>query len=807
MKNIIVFTIGFLITTMRSISSIAQESNASANQEGKNISSLKHTWSAQWITHPTASTLDYGVFNLRRTFKLDSVPNSFTIYVSADNRYRLYVNGAYICEGPSRGDIGHWRYETLDIAKHLEVGHNLIAVEVVNFGEFRHAKQQTFQTAFILQGESTNPVNINTSKNSHWKVIKNEAYNCIPFVSDSVGGYYAAGPGDHITGEKYPWGWKLPSYDDSSWQSPRLAMVEFAVGRGFLYGSTWFLVPRTIPLMEESETRFKEIVRTVNIEDPAPFYTGKDPLKVPANRKVSLLLDHEVHTIGHPELTVSGGENSSIKITYAEGLMYGNNSRIANSGWLKGNRNQVEGFEMRGYYDIILPDGGNERTYKPLGMRTFRYVQLDIVTDDDPLVIEDYHGVYGAYPFEEKAKFTSADVSLNKIWETSWRTLRNSSTEGFEDPYYEQLQYIGDTRIESLVSIFVSGDDRLMRKAIQQFDDSRLTIGLTQSRYPSYIVQVIPTYSLLWIGMMHDFLMYRNDPEFLRQFLPGIEGVLAWFERNMDKNGMLGSLEWWNFTDWSSGFTNGIPPGADDGNSANVSLQYVLALKNASDIFAHLGDIEKADKYLKISKSLQEAVYEHCFDHDKGLIAERPEKDVFSQHTNIFGIISNTFKPHEQKQVMEKVLEDKDLIQASIYFRFYLHRALLMSGMGNQYLTMLSPWNNMLAMGMTTFGERDERPRSDCHGWSASPCFDLLNIVAGIQSVSPGFKKVLIEPNLGHLVEMSISLPHPNGILEISLTKNKKEQISGNIKVPEGVHGIFKGNGISINLKPGNNEI
>jgi hypothetical protein len=792
---------------MWSISSFAQESNAIVNEEGKNISSLKHAWSARWITHPSASTLDYGVFNFRRKFKLDSIPNSFIIYVSADNRYRLYVNGAFICEGPSRGDIDHWRYETLDIAKHLQDGDNLIAVEVVNFGEFRHAKQQTFQTALILQGKSTNPVNINTSENNHWKVIKNEAYKCIPFVSDSVGGYYAAGPGDHITGKNYPWGWELPACDDSIWLSPRSAMVEFAVGRGFLYGSTWFLVPRTIPLMEESETRFKQIVRTENIEDPAPFITGKNPLRIPANKKISLLLDHQFHTIGHPELTVSGGENSSIKITYAEGLMYGKNAHIANGGWLKGNRNQVEGLEMRGYYDIYLPDGGNKRTYKPLGMRTFRYVQLDIVTGDQPLIIEDYHGIYSAYPFVEKAKFSSDDVSLHKIWETSWRTLRNSSTEGFEDPYYEQLQYIGDTRIESLVSIFVSGDDRLMRKAIQQFDDSRLTIGLTQSRYPSYIVQVIPPYSLLWIGMMHDFLMYRNDPEFLRQFLPGIEGVLAWFDRNMDKNGMLGSLEWWNFTDWSNGFTNGIPPGADDGNSANLSLQYALALNNASDIFRCLSENEQADKYMEMSKSIQKAVYDHCFDQEKGLIAERHEKDVFSQHTNIFGIISNTFKPDEQKMVMKKVLEDQDLIQASIYFRFYLNRALLMSGMGDRYLTMLSPWNNMLAMGMTTFGETDEDPRSDCHGWSASPCFDFLNIVAGIQSVSPGFKKVLIEPNLGHLNKISASIPHPDGMLEISLIKNKKGQISGNIKLPEGIEGIFKGNGSSINLKSGDNEI
>ena len=506
MKKYLISHVLITILLLCSIFTIAQESQVMTNQEGKNISSLKHAWAAQWITHPTASTLDYGVFNFRRNFTLDTAPKSFIIYISADNRYRLFVNGTYICEGPSRGDIGHWRYETIDLAKYLKVGENIIAAEVINFGEFRPAKQQTFQTAFILQGAVSNPIDINTSKDSDWKVIKNEAFNQIPFVSDSVGGYYAAGPGDLVTGEKYPWGWELPSFDDSAWLSPRLAMVEFAAGRGFLYGSTWFLVPRTIPYMEESVTRFKKLVRTKNIDTKVAFYNGNNPMTIHANQTVSLLLDHGIHTIGHPELTVSGGKNSIIKVTYAEALF--------DHGWIKGNRNQVEGLEIRGYYDIYKPDGGENRKFKPFGMRTFRYVQLDITTGQDPLVIEDYHGIYRAYPFEEKATFHSDDSLLNKIWKTSWRTLKNSATDGFEDPYYEQLQYIGDTRIESLVSIFVSGDDRLMRKAIQQFDDSRLPMGLTQSRYPSYIVQVIPTYSLLWIGMMHDFLMYRKPPNF-----------------------------------------------------------------------------------------------------------------------------------------------------------------------------------------------------------------------------------------------------------------------------------------------------
>ncbi|MBK7700231.1 MAG: hypothetical protein IPJ39_16645 [Saprospiraceae bacterium] len=142
----------------------------------------------------------------------------------------------------------------------------------------------------------------------------------------------------------------------------------------------------------------------------------------------------------------------------------------------------------------------------------------------------------------------------------AWKTLQNSSTDNFIDPYYEQLQYIGDSRIEALVSIFNTNDDALMRNAIKQFDDSRLNLGLTCSRYPSYIVQIIPTYSLLWIGMLNDYYMYRDDPAFVKQFMPGILSILAYFQSHIDETGMLGNLEWWNFTDWAKGFENGILP-------------------------------------------------------------------------------------------------------------------------------------------------------------------------------------------------------------------------------------------------------
>ncbi len=778
--------------------SYAQESPVRINYEGKDFTQLKHTWTAQWITHPTESTLDSRVFLFRRDFDLKTTPKKFVIYVSADNRYRLYVNGKYIISGPSSSDINHYRYESLDIAKSLKPGKNTIAAEVVNFGEYRKVSSMTFQTAFIMQGDKNNPVDINTSSKSKWKVINDSRFKSIPFVSDSLRGYYAAGPGEKRTDAKNLKNWNLVDFNDSNWLKPKAGTVEFAVGRGFLFGSTWYLVPRTIPFMEETQQRFGRIARSEGIKLNDDFIRGNGSLIIPENKKVSILIDQTHHTIGHPEMHYSGGKGSTIKITYSE-AMY-------DKDWKKGNRNVVEGKQILGYYDVIEPDGSKNNFFKPFGQKTYRFIQLDITTKNEPLEIMDYYGVYTAYPFKENAKFETGNQKLDQIWDTAWRTLRNSSVENFIDPYYEQLQYVGDSRIEALVSIAVDGDDRLMRKAIEMFDNSRLPLGLTQSRYPSYIVQIIPTYSLIWIDMIHDYHIFRNDDEFVKRFLPGMETVLNWWTAKVDEKGMPTGMEWWNFTDWSKEFHNGIPDGADDGYSASIALQFVHTLQNAEQIYSDLEMQEEAKKCDLLQQRIIKSVLQNCYVPSRGLIAETPHKKFFSQHTNLMAILTNAVPKKDQKALMNKILNDKDLIQTTIYYKFYLFNALQKAGLGDEYLNLLQNWTSQLDQGLTTFAETDMDPRSECHAWSASPDFHFLTLVAGIRPASRNFKKISIEPNPGDLEKLYVKMPHPNGFVEMRL-EYKGEKIRGEVILPKGTTGTFKWKGKQIELKEGSQKI
>lgn len=109
---------------------------------------------AHWIAPPGIPADSFIVFHARRTFELNAVPARFVVHVSADNHYRLYVNGTQVASGPQRSDVNHWRYETLDLAPHLRVGRNVIAALIWNWGAARPVAQHSHRTGFFMQGNS-----------------------------------------------------------------------------------------------------------------------------------------------------------------------------------------------------------------------------------------------------------------------------------------------------------------------------------------------------------------------------------------------------------------------------------------------------------------------------------------------------------------------------------------------------------------------------------------------------------------------------------------------------------------------------
>ncbi len=773
---------------------------ASLTMQPASAADLPTAWKAQWIAAPDGPARDYDVVYFRRTLPLTSVPAKFLVDVSGDTRYELHVNGKRVSAGPALADVHHWRYEVVDLAPYLHAGDNQVAAIVWNFGTEAALAQMSSQTAFVLSAEDTTNAAINTGKG--WQVSHERGRTTRDI---DMNGYYAAGPSEVMDGRRMDWAWDESASSDQAKWAPAASLGE-AAPRGARDSHTrWILQKDELPPMQYASIEPGQVVRATGTTD----VTSLDhPLTIPAHSNVAILLDRKQLTTAFPSLTLRDGSNATVLVTYSEALYDGRGE--------KGNRNEIAGRHIEGMQDLIYSDG-SQHTYRTLWWRTWRYLQLEVTTADTPLTIEKLQAFYTAYPFEKKASFDSNDAELERIWDTGWRTAQLCSHETYMDtPYWEQLQYVGDTRIQAMISYAVTGDDRLGRQAMMAYRDSQLTDGLTGSRYPSNLTQIIPPFSLMWVGMLHDYWMYRDDPAFVKMLLPSTRGTLDWFTARQRADGLLGTIEWWPFVDWSPPlYEGGSPPQDADGGSSALTLQFIEGLKDAAELEKAAGETDRAARYEEQVRRASDALMRLNWDQKVGLLADTPAKKSYSQQANSLGVWLDVVPKEQQRSVMEKVLasplkpfsaDTVTLSPASYYFRYYVARAMVHAGLGDQYIAELGPWRKMLSLGLSTWAETPEPTRSDSHAWSAHPTLDLLTIVAGIAPGSPQFKTVRITPHLGPLDHAEASMPTPHGLVSVQY----KKAIAGwtaTVTLPDGLPGGIDWGGKVVPLHAGEQQV
>ena len=776
MKSRIVGTM-FLLSTLVSFAQIRLEGY---HQEIINPELFHKKWNAHWISVPNESSNTFGVYHFRKTFKLNTLPESFVVHVSADNRYKLYINGHQIALGPTRGDIYNWNFETVDLAPYLKK-ENVLAAVVWNFAEHSPIAQISFkQTEFILQGNTTSEEIVNT--NATWVCTKSKAYS--PWVKP-VAGYYAAGACESFDANNYLWEWQQPEYDDSSWENARSGLQGSTKGRIDYPGR--LLVPSPIPPMEMRTERLKTIRAASGISCTDSFLEGKSPVTIPANSRVEILLDQQLLTTGYLSLMLSKGHNATIHAGYAESLYEDGQARS------KGNRNEVKDKKFIGYEDRIIADGGNRRLVTSLWWRTWRYVRLTIETSHEPLVLEDIFATTSMYPFIKETSFhVPGNENLNKILDIGWHTARLCANETYMDcPYYEQLQYFGDTRIQAMITIYNTRDKYQVRNAIEQGRQSIVADGITMSRYPSGLHQFISSFSLWWICMGYDYWMYRGDEEYLKTLLPAHRGIMAWYEQYLKPDFSLGYIPHWFFADWCEGFSYGEPVREESGNSAFQDLMYLYALDISAAMEKTMGLPEMARHYENIASSIRSSFQEKYWNATRMLFADTHDHRAYSQHVNALAILTGIVSGDEASRIMQRCLEDESLAQTTIYFSYYLHQAMKKAGTGNLFHERLSIWDTQMALGLTTWAEQPEPSRSDCHAWGASPNIEFYRIILGIDTGAPGFRKVIIEPSLGNLKEASGTMPHPSGDISVSYKINRNNKLIAIISLPDGCEGLF----------------
>lgn len=795
------------------------------------VNSASWIWSAEG-SHSApppeaASPSHYQVRYFRRTFDVsDPAAAALTVHVSADSRYLFFCNGVLLGRGPAKGDVNHHFYETFELAPHLRRGRNVLAALVLDMSRVAHrpallgppCSVMTYTGGFVLEGalrEGAAVTDLRTD--AAWKVAVDRAHR---FQNENTTFEGYLGYFEHRVSRLIPVGWNEPEFDDSAWPAAHLLFKAERFENRRDPASPYGLMPRMVPMLEEgAPAAFADAFLTGGAPVPAAWHellTQGRALTLAAGETVTLVLDAAALTTAFPRLAVAGGAGSTVRLTYAEALrlrwdtpgakLLGRQQSLANlashfadesRGWTFDRRGEVTGWS-----DIWEPSG-REEIFEPLHWRAFRYVGLQIKVGAAPLTLRAIQHRFTAYPYRVAATFRSSDPALDRIWAVGLHTMRMCSHETFEDcPHYEQMQYAGDTMITSKLGMLTTGDYRLSRQALYHFDWSRLSDGLTQARFPSRLVQIIPAWSIHWITNLKDYFYCTGDRATLRDLLPGVRAVLDWYRRHTDEDGLPARMPYWNITDWCPWWPRGVVPGADTGPTCIHAAQYVNALDEAALLLRHVGAAAEADALAREADAARRKAHARFWSEAEGLYFDRPGGPEISQYGNAWAIVAGLAGERERAIMLRRFPTDPKLAPGSFFWWHTGFAALARCGRADDVPQHLGPWHESISYGLSTFVEENSYWRSLCHAWSAHPVLEFQQRILGVTPAEPGFAKIRIAPHRFGLTHAAGSVCTPRGLIEVAwrvadgkfhLTASVPAGIEAAVTFPGGTRRSFTG--------------
>ncbi|SFI87717.1 alpha-L-rhamnosidase [Paenibacillus sp. UNC496MF] len=307
-----------------------------------------------------------------------------------------------------------------------------------------------------------------------------------------------------------------------------------------------------------------------------------------------------------------------------------------------------------------------------------------------------------------------------------------------------------DAKSQALFTYAVSGDDRLARKTIDDFHGSLMPSGMLQSRYPSVSRQVIPGFALFWVQMVHDHYAHFGDGQLVRRYLPTIDAVLGWFDRLVGDDGLVGYIPepYWALVDWVTAWHDnaGAPPARHNGALTVYNAMYALSLLQGAELNEAAGRKDTAAEYRERALAVNAAIHGACYDAEAELYRDGPDVPMFSQHAQIWAVLSGAVEGGEARGLLERTLARADLPATSFSMSHYTFRALAKTGLYGRTEQLWKPWKDQIALGLTAWVEDPVHQRSDCHAWSALPLHEYAAETLGVQPERPGFAAIRIAP-------------------------------------------------------------
>lgn len=768
----------------------------------------------------------------RKTFTLADAPQQATLHISADGRYQLFVNGAFVGRGPARCDPAFQYYDSYEIAGLLRPGLNVIAVLGHSYGRHmawyqlpRSEAAQMFGCGGIFVQMEIEAVDhtLQIDSDASWRFLE-----AVAWKQDIS--YGAVGFVEVFDARLAPIDWQSPDFDDSAWPSAQV-----------LIGSTWprtppvrpfpVMIPRDIPPLLERIQRAVRLHRCAEVAEATdkpnlpqqigaeallPLHIclaegvdqllagdGEATIRTAPGRAVAIVLDFGGTVTGRPCFDISAPDRAVIDIGCSERLQDDHIEPREHS------------FLTSENIDRVIARAGRQQ-WERFEWTGFRYLQLTIRNADEPLTIHSVSLNFTSYPVEPLGSFECSDEILNHIWRAGAHTLQLCMHDGFVDcPQREQRQFVGDAYVEALVNFAAFGDPYLTAKLLRQVQQSQRADGMTQTATPSDFGAtdrgVIADYALYWLMTLREYVRYTGDAAIVTELYPGIERVLAWFERFVDDDGLLNNPPHWLFVDWAEVDKRG--------QSTALNAQYVHTLRASAELAEMHGLPKRAAAWRDLAATIAAAINQHLWDEERGVYVDARADGVqsrrVSQQAN--GLcLAYAIAPPERRQRVIAYITDSSRVKLTMampgmagdpdfdeaqhvtlaqpFCAHHLHRGLAQAGRADLLLDNIRQrWGAMIAAGSTTIWEVWSPFASQCHAWSTTPTFDLSTSILGVTPLADGFATVSIAPQPVDLAWARGRIPTPYGIIEtaweqaaasFSLTVNVPETVALRVILP-----------------------
>lgn len=720
----------------------------------------------------------------RHVFEVKEVPAHAPLFISADQNYRLYINGEYVNAGPARGYQREMPYDEIDVAKYLKKGKNIIAIRAYNAG------RGTFQ--YISQGWAGVIFSLDLGKegfvSSGRGTLGMRQTSC---SRDTAPHSFQMNNQEHIDMRIEPHAWQTLDFDDSQW-----AKIN---GRTYNCMPIDNFSPRGIPLFEVSLLSPKNLVvrgagksfsdsekyRNLNelydfeMASMKNFAVNESASKITflpskEGEVQSAIVDFGKMVVGMPILKIEGAKGGEIvdiilEEVYTPALNLRNNYN---------NNSSIPSISNR----IICREGTNEHEF--FQMSGFRYMLLRVRKNQNSELKITPQLRWSVCAMEERGAFKTSDESVNKIWDICRHTQRICTLDAYVDtPWREQAQWWGDARVQGKNTFFISGDSSILRRGIKIISMQKIPDGLTYGHAPTIAHGcVLPDFSLIWICTVWDYYWQTGKIDAYTEHRDTVLSILSYFDKFTDPSTGLVVYDprYWLFLDWTGLQKNGSP------GVLNMWLLY--SLERMQSLCEAENMPSDAAMYAARAAKVRSAIEKNLLDKDgllhDGLFPDgklNPSTSIQMQTlAKMCKVEGFNFEKAKNEILLPYIRGGKNKIEPSSYWIVYVFDVLIDAGNARDVYDFIKRrWQKMADYGSAfeSYGANCVGGNSHSHAWSAHPVYILPQILGGVKQEAAAWKKISFRPNLFES-SAKIIYPTPQGQIEVEWKDGSPAKLS-----------------------------